>query len=98
MVEIIDSDVSRTYKFTKEFERTDFPKVEQKINDFFQNDSRGLILDFENVQSLDSQCLASLIRLKNRFKNDERDMKLRNYNDFIERLLNVSGLGPFLVK
>jgi len=98
VVDILDSEFSRTFKFKEDFERSDFASVEQQINDFFQNDDRGLVLDFEHVQSLDSQSLASLIRMKNRFTADDRDMELINYNDFIERLLNVSGLGAFLVK
>ena len=63
-LEVIDTDLERTYIIKEESLSKHFTKFEEILNNFVKEDSRDVIIDLSIVQKIDSMSLATLLRIK----------------------------------
>ena len=71
--------------------------IEKKIFEFIKTVEDELILDLGELTTLDSSTLAAFIRFKRKLAETGRTLKLINYNENILRVIELSGLGGFLL-
>ena len=71
--------------------------LEKKIDEFIKTVKHELVLDLKELNTLDSMTLAAFIRFKRKLTETNRTMKLINYNENILRVIELSGLGEFLL-
>ena len=97
MLNTIDSDSGNI--FVMERTKDIFQKsiLEKKVDEFIKSVKNELILDLQELDTLDSVTLAAFIRFKRKLTETDRTMKLINYNENIVRVIEMAGLGEFFL-
>lgn len=98
MSETKDTTFERTYIIGDELVASKVTLLEDELTRFIQSDERDLVLDLVNVTRIDSMSLASLIRVKNRMTELNRQFNLTNPNERVSRVLELAGLDAFLLE
>ena len=97
MFNTINSDGNNVFVMEKTDDIFQKGIIEKKIDEFIKTVENELILDLKELSTLDSMTLAAFIRFKRKLAETNRTMKLVNYNENILRIIELSGLGEFLL-
>ena len=97
MLNTNNSDSSNVFVMEKTDDIFQKSIIEKKVDEFIKTVEHELILDLKELNTLDSMTLAAFIRFKRKLTDTNRTMKLVNYNENILRIIELAGLGEFLL-
>jgi|GEM_PF-999136 anti-anti-sigma regulatory factor len=97
MFEIIENEDSRVYILPSDVIMSKLRFFEEDIDRFIRTDKRDLVLDMKNITALNSVFLSCLLRIKTGLIAEKRTVRLINYNEYVYRSLEVSGLERFFL-
>ena len=97
MLNTNNSDSSNVFVMEKTDDIFQKSVIEKKVDEFIKTVEHELILDLKELNTLDSMTLAAFIRFKRKLTDTNRTMKLVNYNENILRIIELAGLGDFLL-
>jgi len=97
-IEVKESRDERTFILYQELISSNINQLESEMNKYMKENSKDIIIDLINVTKIDSISIATLIRIKNRLTEEGRNLKLRNPNESVMRVLELAGLQEFLLE
>ncbi|MCL2155045.1 MAG: STAS domain-containing protein [Leptospirales bacterium] len=97
MLNSIDSDSDNIFVMERTNDVFQKSILEKKVDEFIKSVKNELILDLQELDTLDSVTLAALIRFKRKLTETDRTLKLINYNENIVRIIDMAGLGEFFL-
>ncbi len=97
MLEIIDSEDERIIRINDELFSNIIIKLEDSVNNFIKDDKRNVLIDLDSVTKIDSMSLATLIRMKQKLNEKDRELYLTNPNPGVMRVLELAGFDDFLL-
>jgi anti-anti-sigma factor len=96
-IQYTDANNERVYRLTDELLMNRTGLLEEEFNQFIQNSDFDLRLDLEEITRIDSMALASLIRVKKKLSEEDRNFSLTGANTAVIRILEMAGLDEYLM-